>query len=285
MLFFLCNHILPRKADHFSTASDWEWTEPLGLGMGSSLTRAGTGIDQNSESSEGFPQLAQGAVQSKTFANGFLNDFLGATRSSKQDNENWAPRRGLWQWQKKERQIRVEVFETCFPWGNSGTVLHSDGSCICLCVVGSIPCQVTLSHDVSFATLLLPNSYSRTFPCLAPPVGITSLGMQGQVPDSGVAQNFVAFEECHIWDLQLRFLKHSWCFSSSCAVVWHCWEIRPCCSFTHVCLHTDEMRVNPEGNYLLPHFHQRLLWVPRTAFPTEAFKEKHLQKQQTCKIL
>lgn len=45
VLFFLCSHSLPRKPDHFSTASDWEWTEPLGLGMGSSPMRAGIGIN------------------------------------------------------------------------------------------------------------------------------------------------------------------------------------------------------------------------------------------------
>lgn len=32
MLFFLCSHSLLRKADHFSTASDWEWQNLWSLG-------------------------------------------------------------------------------------------------------------------------------------------------------------------------------------------------------------------------------------------------------------
>lgn len=86
--------------------------------------------------------------RARPFTYGFPNYFLSATRSSNQDTENWAPRRGLLAGTEK-RQIRVEVFETCFTWGNSGnTCTNTQMAAACaLYVAGSIPCQVTLSHN------------------------------------------------------------------------------------------------------------------------------------------
>lgn len=146
--------------------------------------------------------------RARPFTNGFLNDFLGATSSSIQDTENWAPRRGLLAVTEKRKTNKSGGFWNIFSLGELWRQLykHSEGSCMCSYAVGSTACQVTLSHDRKLCYPASPQFLLKDLPpCLSPPVGITSLGIQGQVPDSGAAQSFVAFEECHVWDLQLPF--------------------------------------------------------------------------------